>query len=304
MKKQVKTQESTQPSITNCFLVGIDGSEGSHNAFDLVVNDLHRRGLDKIVLVHIFSEKDEEAGIQFHNKTIYNKYSEELKLKLKEADYEIVFQEKKEKENIFEQMNEIALEKNASLMVLGFRGKNGTKSRPDELSKGVTYLVHKPRIPVLIVKNNMLRSHKLENGFNWLCCLESSESKSFKALKTMVRFVNGENDTFTGITVRNKVSDKEVRIENEIETSIRENFEQQMRTFDIQNSSFKILEKEEDADVHNTIVRFISDSSKTPESFDIVICGYNPSKYAFNKEAVNTTVDLIKKCDINVVFDH
>jgi nucleotide-binding universal stress UspA family protein len=298
MKKRIQ-QEGSLPSISNCFIVGIDGSEGSHNAFELVLNDMHRRGLDKLILVHVFSEKDEEAGIQFHNKTIYNKYHEELKSKLHEDDYEIIFEERKPNENVFEQVNDIAVAKNASLMVLGFRGKNGAKTRPDELSKAINYLVHKPRIPVLIVKERIQRSYKSDSSFNWLVCLESPESKSFKALATMCRFVDTENDTFTAITVKSDNSN------GDNETATQKVFEEKMNEYEIRKHSFKVLEREEETDIHDTIIKFIRDSQKdTDLSYDFVVCGYNPSKYAFIKDAVNTTVDIIKRSDINVFFDH
>lgn len=297
MKK--RTQQEGVPSISNCFIVGIDGSEGSHNAFELVVHDLHRKGLDKLVLVHVFSEKDEEAGVQYNNKTIYNKYHEELKGLLHEDDYEILFEQRKENENVFEQMNEIAVAKNASLMVLGFRGRNGAKSRPDELSKAITYLVHKPRIPVLIVKDRIQRDFKTDATYNWLICLESPESKSFKALATMSRFIDTENDTLTAITVKT-TDDKH---DNSEET--KKKFDEKVAEFEIKNHSFKVLEKEDGLDLHETVISFIKDCGNDSSlAFDFVVCGYNPSKYAFNKEAANTTVDIIKRSEINVFFDH
>lgn len=290
---------SNTPSISNCFIIGIDGSAGSHNAFELVLNDLHRKGLDKIILVHVFSEKDEEAGIQFHNKTIYNKYSEELKSKLHEDDYEIIFEERKPNENVFEQINDIAVSKKASLMVLGFRGKNGAKSRPDELSNAITYLVHKPRIPVLVVKDIIVRSEKTDSTYNWLVCLESTESKSFKALESMCRFVDADNDTFTAITVKSQKSNGE----NEI--SIQRKFEEKMNEYEIKKFSYKILEKEGDDKVHRTIVKFVLDCQKNTDlAFDFVVCGYNPLKYSLDKDASNTTVDILKYSDVNIFFDH
>lgn len=300
MKRRNQPKETqTTPSISNCFIIGIDGSAGSHNAFELVLNDLHRKGLDKMILVHVFSEKDEEAGIQFHNKTIYNKYSEELKSKLNEEDYEIIFEERKPNENVFEQINDIAVAKNASLMVLGFRGKNGAKTRPDELSKAITYLVHKPRIPVLVVKDRIVRSDKTDCAYNWLVCLESPESKSFKALQSMCRFVDVENDSFTAITVK---SDKQ---NGENESAIQKKFEEKMAEFEIQKFSYKVLEKEGEDNIHETILKFLKDcQNNTDLAFDFVVCGYNPSKYSFNKDASNTTVDILKYSDVNIFFDH
>ncbi len=292
-------EESNVHSISNCFIIGIDGSVGSHNAFELVLNNFHRKGLDKIILVHVFSEKDEENGIQFHNKTIYNKYSEQLKSKLKEEEYEIIFEERKQNENVFEQINEIAVAKNASLMVLGFRGKSGAKKRPDELSKAITYLVHKPRIPVLIVKDRIVRREKTDSSYNWLVCLESPESKSFKALETMCRFVDADYDTFTAITVKSDNSD------GETESAIQRKFEEKMKEYEIKKFCYKVLEKEGEDNLHETIIKFMKDCQKdTLLAFDFVVCGYNPWKHSFNKDASNTTVNILKYSDVNIFFDH
>ena len=300
MKKNNHNKEGSKgPSISNCFIVGIDGSVGSHNAFELVLNDLYRKGLDKMILVHVFGEKDEEAGIQFHSKTIYNKYIEELKSKLNEEEYEIIFEERKPNENVFEQINKIAVAKSASLMVLGFRGKSGAKSRPDELSKAITYLVHKPKIPVLIIKNRIFRGDKTDFAYNWLVCLESPESKSFKALESMCRFVDVDNDTFTAITVKSEKSN------GENESAIQKKFEEKMNEFEIKKFSYKVLEKEGEDKVHETIFKLIKDCQKdTTIAFDFVVCGYNPLKYSFNKDASNTTVDILKFSDVNIFFDH
>ncbi len=301
MKKHNKNQieTTTETSISNCFIVGIDGSNGSHNAFELVVNHLHRKGLDKIILVHVYSDKDESAGIQFHNKTIYNKYQQELKSKLNPDDYEIIFEERKANENVFEQINDIASSKNGSLMVIGFRGKNGAKSRPDELSKAITYLVHKPRIPVLVVKERIIRSNKTDSAFNWLICLESPESKSFKALASMCKFVDTEMDTFTAITVKSENSN------GENEDATQKKFEEKMNEYEIKNRCFKILEKEGNNTVHDTIIKFIRDTEIDDNlAYDFVVCGYNPTKYSFNKDASNTTVNILKRSDINIFLDH
>ena len=298
--KDIKTKEHPhhEPYLSNCFIVSVDGSEGSHNAFELVVNDLHKKGLDKIIIVHIFSEKDEELGDQYHNKTIFNKYSEELKSKLHEDDYEIIFEERKQNENVFEQINEIAVAKNASVMVLGYRGKD-TSKKPDELSQALTYLVHKPTLPILIVKGKIQRNLRGNNSFNWLCCLESPDSKCFKAVSSMCRFVDNKNDTFTGITVRNSTN----KIENDELT--RKKFDKTMNKFEIKKHTFSIIEKNENENVNSCISKFIKENEKNPDlSFDFMVCGYNPAKYMKNKDVVNTTVDLIKTVDCNIFFDH
>jgi nucleotide-binding universal stress UspA family protein len=291
--------------IGNVFVVGIDGSEGSHNAFELVTKDLHRTGLDKTIIVHIFnSKKEHELGVQYHSKTIYNRYADELKNALKQDDYEIVFEDRKENENVFEQINHIAESKNPTLLVVGFRGYKGTMNRPDELSKSINYLVHKPTIPVLVVKEKTSRVSRIDGKFKWLLALESAESKSFKAMKSMLRYVDAENDHVYGLTV--DISMKDVEGQNDEKNGVKKAFETEMTNFQIKNSEFNIIHKQEKTEnIHDLIIKWINEHVSQENHFiDFVVLGYNPQKYSFDKAADNSTVDVLKRTSVNVYFDH
>ena len=300
MEKKQKVSSKETASICNVFVIGVDGSEGSHNAVELVCRDFHRRGLDKTIVVHISNlKKEHEKGIQYHSKTIYNHYSEYLKSVLQQDDYEIVFEERKEgSENVFEQINEIAISKNVSLLVLGFRGYKGSKNRPDELSKSVTYLVHKPKIPVLVIKNKVSREYRVGGQFKWLICVESEESKSFKALQSMLRYIDAENDIIHGFTVD--------KVEKELSTHpVKIKFDELMKKNEIQNYDFFSLILEEEKDVKTTIINWIAKHLEEENHFiDFVVLGYNPSKYTFQKDISNTTVGILKEVDSNIYFDH
>jgi nucleotide-binding universal stress UspA family protein len=294
-KKQIVSSKETA-TICNVIVVGVDGSEGSHNAVELVVKDFHRRGLDKIILVHISNaQKEHEKGVQYHSKTIYNTYSEYLKEQLQEADYEIIFEDRKENENVFEQVNEIAVAKNASLMVVGFRGYKGAKNRSDELSKSVTYLVHKPKIPVLVVKEKTAREIRLSGAFKWLVCLESADTKAFKALLSTLRYVDAESDILHGFTVGEDQGEK-----------IKKEFEAVMTKYEIKNFDFTVVPREDNSTpIKNVITAWIEEHLKDETHFiDFAVLGYNPIKYNFNKEVANTTVDIIKSLNVNIFFDH
>lgn len=281
------------------FVIGIDGSEGSHNAVELVTSNFYRPGLDTIILVHISNlHKEQDKGIQYQSKTIYNKYHEYVQeLKIKKEDYEIIFQDRKENENVFEQINEIAIAKKATLLVLGFRGYKGSKYRPDELSKSVTYLVHKPKIPVLVIKEKTARKYRPNEQFKWLVCLESADSKSFKALKSMLRYVDSDNDIVHGLHIGS---------DSETESPVKKAFEEQMKTNEIKNFDFNVIQREDKTQVvHKLLENWIGQHlAKENHYIDFVVLGYNPSKYAFNKEVPNTTVELLKNVSCNVFFDH
>lgn len=285
-------------SICNTIVVGIDGSEGSHNAVEIVIKDYHRKGLDKIILVHISNAKKEhEKGVQYHSKNIYNHYHAFMAELLGETDYEIIFEDRKEETtNVFEQINGIANAKNADLLVLGFRGYKGSKNRPDELSKSVTYLVHKPLIPVLIIKEKTHREYRTENGFKYLICIESAESKSFKAFTHVLRYINAETDIIHGFTIDSG---------NGNATTIEKLFKEVCAKNDIVNFEFTSVPLVEEKCIKSTIIGWIEEHLKNENHFiDFIVLGYNPQKYNFNKEAPNTTVDLIKSCNVNVFFDH
>ncbi len=291
-----KTSAKEFVSISNTIVIGVDGGEGSHNAVEIVLKDFLRKGLDKVVLVHISnSKKEHEKGVQYHSKTIYNQYHELLSSQLNKDSYEIIFEERGETENVFEQINKIANSKKADLLVVGFRGYKGNKSRPDELSKGITYLVHKPLIPVLIIKEKTHREFRHENGFKFLVLIESEESKSFKAFKDVFKYIDADNDFICGLTVDN--SNNSVKVEKAFKEFCSKN--------EIKNVDFTSIKQEEGKTVKETIHSWIQCHLKKENHFiDFIVCGYNPSKYNFQKDAENTTVDIIKTLNCNVIFDH
>lgn len=296
-KKDKRTATKESVNLCNNIFIGIDGSEGAHNAVEIAVKEFYRKGLDRITLVHITNlAKEHEKGIQYHSKTIHTNYSEYLKQHVLENDYEIIFEERKETENVFEQINAIANSKKADLLVLGFRGYKGNKKGPNELSKSVTYLVHKPLIPVLIVKEKTHREYRPELGFKFLFCVESQDSKSFKAFNHILRYIDADSDIIHGITV--DTGNGEAK---KVETA----FKEVTQKNEIKNVQFDVVPAVEGKSIKTAIHDWIQNHIKQESHFiDFVVMGYNPSKYIYDKEGQNTTVEIIKDIDVNVFFDH
>lgn len=295
-----KTTKESTPSICNNFIVGIDGSEGSHHAVELVVQNLYRKGLDKIFLVHVNSPDDEHKGVQYHSKTIATNYHEYMKNHVQESDYELVFEDRKKNENVFEQVNEIATAKDGTIMVLGYRGSSGSKSRPDELSKGITYLVHKPKIPVLVVREKLVREFRNDREFKWLICLEGSDSRSFKALGSMSRFIQPDTDILHGIHIETGKTNCD---DNH---PVKKAFVEKMAEYEVKKHDFTFIKREDNADsIHSLLINWIKDHLKEETNYiDFIIMGYNPTKY-INKPTENTTIDILKHEIVpNVYFDH
>jgi hypothetical protein len=295
-------KETIQIPVPNVFVNGIDGSEGSHNAFEVVTKDLWRVNVDKIVLVHIYnSSKEHELGPTYKPKYIYNKYISELDKLVPKSDYSFIMEDRKTNENVLEQVYEISSRNNGTLLVIGFRGYKGAKNRPDELSKAVTYLVHKPQIPCLVIKELTSRMYRINGQFKWLVCLENLESKSFKALENFMKFIDVENDSVHGINVYQE--NKRVKGSKCPVQSI---FEEKMTNLGIKNFEFTpIVQLETDQTVYSTIERWVAEHlSQESHWIDFMITGYNPQKYNFNRNATNTTIEILKNVQCNLFFDH
>mmetsp|Transcript_12288 Transcript_12288/g.12717 ORF Transcript_12288/g.12717 Transcript_12288/m.12717 type:complete len:303 (+) Transcript_12288:17-925(+) len=295
--KKNKVSATETASLCNNISVGVDGSDGSHNAVELIVQDYHRKGLDKLTVIHISDSKhDHDKGHQFNTKFIFNHYNDYLKKHLNQEDYEIVFEERKENESLFEQVYEIASSKNANLLVIGFRGVSGNTTRPDNLTNGIKYLVHKPLIPCLVVKEKVHREYRTEGGFKWLVCIESAESKSFKAFLHILRYVDAENDIIHGFSVDMKDGNSK---------KVEEAFKEQCKKNGVLKSEFSTIQKEEKDNIKHAIHTWVEEHLRNENHFiDFIVLGYNPQKYNFNKEASNTTVDILKDLSVNVFFDH
>jgi hypothetical protein len=82
--------------------------------------------------------------------------------------------------------------------------------------------------------------------------------------------------------------------------------EDEMKKLEIKNSDFTAIEHSDSkVSVHTMIKKWITEHlGQENHWIDFIVLGYNPQKYAFNKTAENTTVDLLKSVDCNLFFDH
>ena len=110
-----------------------------------------------------------------------------------------------------------------------------------------------------------------------------------------ITYIDAENDSIHGITVDTGSSDC-----GKIEAS----FKDICAKNEIKNVEFTVVKKD-DKSIKTTIHDWIEEHLKKENHFiDFICLGYNATKYNFNKEAENTTVDIIKTLNCNVFFDH
>jgi hypothetical protein len=166
--------KSTNTCENNIYCVAVDGSQSSEYAFNLVLNELYKKG-DKIYIVHISnSQKANDLPYDYQPETILSKYDTKLSGKLLKSHFEVINKERDAKnDHALVQVNEIAIAKKCTLLVMGFHGHKCNNNK-NELTKGINYIINNIKLPTIIVKENSQRKSKENNSFTWLTAMEDN----------------------------------------------------------------------------------------------------------------------------------
>ena len=85
---------STNGNGNNIYCVAVDGSKSSEYAFNLVLNELYRKG-DKIYVVHISNcQKAIDLPFDYQPETILSKYDTKLSGKILKSHFEVINKER------------------------------------------------------------------------------------------------------------------------------------------------------------------------------------------------------------------
>jgi nucleotide-binding universal stress UspA family protein len=110
----------------NKWIVPIDGSEASHDASSMVIDSLMNSS-DQIILSHIYNPEKTYLKFEWKEDQLKKIYEGELLSRLHSSKYELCWEKLKEDKTTKEQIHDIADEKHASVMVVGYHGRKGPK---------------------------------------------------------------------------------------------------------------------------------------------------------------------------------
>lgn len=247
--------------------ISVDGSNYSDYAFELIFNEIYKPK-DYILVTHIFnSAKLPTIPYLYQPDTIISKYSTKLLTKIPQDYYSVRKEDRiKKDEHALRYVIDIAKKSNIDMLVVGFKGHK-SKDNSHFFSSGVAYLLKNNNFPTLVVKQNVKRSEKKDNKFNWLFSIEDTSSKSFSAFKFALQFINKKVDSVVGYHIDNK--------------GLKADIEKEFRKICIQEGIQKIDFVAEKKDMKLTIGRQISKYVNESEGTDIdfVIMGENSSRY-------------------------
>ena len=107
------------------FFIGVDGSEASEQAFQVILKGLYREHVDKITVAHITDRRKDY--LPFNYRPDYIKEIYESKLIGIGSDGQYMFQEVDANTSTKETLWAIAQDNNANIIVTGFHGRKGPK---------------------------------------------------------------------------------------------------------------------------------------------------------------------------------
>lgn len=277
-------------SISKNYCIAVDGSQYADWAFDLVLDELYKKG-DKVTVVHVTnSTKISEIPFAYQPKTIISKYEAKLTGKLSSTDYRIISQERDSNaSHALMQVYKQAVSNNCSLLAMGFYGHKS--SNKNELTKGLTYAIDNILLPTIVVKENHKRS---DSGcFTWMAAIETANTLSFKAFQFAVNYIDLSKDKIIGTHIKsyNETMAKEVK----------EIFEKTCQEKNAQKFSFAILDKEKNLDIGTQLSNIVNYNET--ESIDFAVMGHNAGKYTRDgNNQISPLVPFIKSAKCNILF--
>jgi hypothetical protein len=269
------------------FCISVDGSAYSEYGFDLIFDELYKKG-DIIILTHVCNN-DKLTEIPFENqpKSIQSKYESKLVGKLPQSDFEVLIKDRgSDNDHALKIVNEIAKSKGCSVLIMGTHGHKG-REKSNEISKGVIYLIKQVKVPTFLIKERVQRKTKENGGFTWLVCIEKSNTRSFFAFEFAVGLVDKDLDKIIGLNIVDGFKD----------TCIELQFNSLIKKQGIKQYSFEYIQKEKDVKIPKHICEIVNFGT---ECIDFLVVGHNPEK--FNSVENTPLMDIIKSAKTNILF--
>jgi len=157
----------------NKFFVAVDGSESSYTAFEMVRDGLYKEG-DDLEVAHVSNSNKQGVPFHYRPRAIAARYQGEL-LKMERSEADFVCEEIRLGASTKETMMQLACERDATMIVVGYHGRKGPKADPTVLGTAVQFLGVEAAAPVAIVKVRNTRASKSNGAFRWAVCFDGAD---------------------------------------------------------------------------------------------------------------------------------
>jgi len=290
--KYIEKLKENEPNRI-CFL--LDGGVDSKKSFDIITKEfLPRLKHREMVGCHIYNSTNNSTyNWQYQKNYILDQYLFSFDRLIKYPNL-LYLQDKKYRHNI-EQAYYIADNLSSKYFIFNFYSLKEQNLLTNNIFYGLDFLLTSSKIPILIMKDELMRSDKEKNGCNskgytWLFILDGTNTKSFYILEYFWPLIDRKKDFIYVLTTINSgfYSDK-----------IRDIFIKKMNGFNLKENInyFYMSEYIEDKKYFKFMKEFINFNEDY--YFDFVLFYNNPLKYKINK---NHSYQLIMEIKANIGF--
>ncbi len=179
------------------FCVSVDGSIHSDFSFDLVTEN-YMFPYTKLLCIHVFNSKIDSI-LNYSNKktTILEKYANKIEKFKKQSHF--VTEDRMSKTHALEQAARLAESYLANYLVCGWQGMKGPRGDNKEQIIGHEYLLSSSKTPVMIVREETLRSKKEGEKLKWLVVLDKQFTYTNRCFTTFTPLIDPEKDIVHGL---------------------------------------------------------------------------------------------------------
>ena len=290
--KYIERLKENEPNKI-CFL--IDGGEDSKKSFNIITKEfLPRLKHRELIGCHIFnSAYNSTFNWQYQKNYILDQYIFYFDRLIKYPNL-LYLQDKKYYHNII-QSYYIAKNLLCKYFIFNYYSLKEQNLQTKNISYGLDFLLSESKIPILIMKDELMRNDKERGannnkGYTWLIILDGTNIKSYFVLEYFWPFIDRKKDFIYALTIINSsyYSDK-----------INNNFIKKMTKFNLKENInyFYRLEYIEDKKYFKFLKEFINFNEDY--YFDYILFYNNPLKYKIKK---NYSYQLITEIKANIGF--
>lgn len=273
------------------YCVCVDGSIFSEYGLDLTLDEFFDSSKDVFVGLHIKQKNQSDLPFKMKSESIYSYIESKLITSLSKDKYFIqIIEEDNSKRHPIAQVYDCCVKLEYNYLIVGFQGTS--KKQKNEITNGIKYLITNVHLPCFIIKDFTPRKEKKNKGYIWLACIDTHNSRGWKAFHEAINFIDNEKDTILCMHFNASKNEKEL---------VEKCFLQECEEHKIKNKQFIIQEYNSSRSISDQIVDYVNHCQETP---DFVILGHNSSKYSNYKldVMISPAVGIMSKAYTNIMF--
>ena len=269
-----------------------DGSETSKQAYEIVISEFLPRIKNSLLICpYIYNSlKDEKFNWRYQKQYVFEYFKTRLTTSLPEDIGYLILQDR---DNYYNheiiQIYNIATKNKCEFFFAGYNGLKTGNLKPENIQKGLDFLLSESRMPVFIMKDKLKRGEK-NPGYKWLLILDRANSDCLKVLDFFLPFIDTNKDFIFGLTLLPSYvtfDDINKQFYNKMEQL---GFNHNMCDYDV--VEYKARPSE-------IVKEFVNHNTK--HYFDFVLFYNNPDKYKVQRTD-SESIKYLTKINANIGF--